>query len=683
MADNRLQVAELDFDTIKTNLKLYLKQQSEFQDYDFEGAGLSVLINLLAYNTHYNAYYLNMIANESFLDTALLRDSVVSHAKTLGYIPYSKNAASASVNAVITSNSTDIDTLTLPKGFRFLSETIDNISYIFNVMADTTVTKSGTKYYFENLEIKEGEFTTYSFTQSNSANPKSIFEIPDPNIDTNTLTVTVRPSSGNSQVTIYNSVRDVLDVTSQSEVYFLQESKSGKFKIYFGDGYIGKKINDGAIVTVTYLSTSGSLANKASAFTVGSDIGTTYTITVDTVREATGGAGRETVSEIKYNATSQFATQNRLVTFKDYEAYITRNYPLLSSISVWGGEDQVPPVFGKVFVSIKPKEGYYLSQFEKQRILNDIIAPKSIVSVQTQFVDPEYLYILVSNYIEYDPKRTTLGESAIKTNITNAIINYKNTNLDRFSTRFVLSKLQEAVTSVSLNSIIGTESTVRLQKRLLPILNQSKNYTIKYNAPLHRGTITNKLTSTPFSVYDTNGVKRTVVFDEIEQAYSGVNTIQLTDAGFGYTTAPTVKIVGDGSGAEAEVIIVNGRIQTINMVKRGIGYSRAVVTIEGGSGYGATGVAVIDGRVGTVRTIYYDSNAERQIVDDNVGFIDYDNGIIQIYDINILSVGSPDGYIRIAVESEKTIVETIRNTIITIDETDPTAITIELVKASS
>ena len=683
MADNRLQVAELDFDTIKTNLKLYLKQQSEFQDYDFEGAGLSVLINLLAYNTHYNAYYLNMIANESFLDTALLRDSVVSHAKTLGYIPYSKNAASASVNAVIDSHSTDIDTLTLPKGFRFLSETIDNISYIFNVMADTTVTKSGTKYYFEDLEIKEGEFTTYSFTQSNSANPKSIFEIPDPNIDTNTLTVTVRPSSGNSQVTIYNSVRDVLDVTSQSEVYFLQESKSGKFKIYFGDGYIGKKINDGAIVTVTYLSTSGSLANKASAFTVGNDIGTTYTITVDTVREATGGAGRETVSEIKYNATSQFATQNRLVTFKDYEAYITRNYPLLSSISVWGGEDQVPPVFGKVFVSIKPKQGYYLSQFEKQRILNDIIAPKSIVSVQTQFVDPEYLYLLVSNYIEYDPKRTTLGESAIKTNITNAIINYKNTNLDRFSTRFVLSKLQEAVTSVSLNSIIGTESTVRLQKRLLPILNQSKNYTIKYNAPLHRGTITNKLTSTPFSVYDTNGVKRTVVFDEIEQAYSGVNTIQLTDAGFGYTTAPTVKIVGDGSGAEAEVIIVNGRIQTINMVKRGIGYSRAIVTIEGGSGYGATGVAVIDGRIGTIRTVYYDSNAERQIVDNNVGLIDYDAGLIQLYDITILSVDSPDGYIRISLESEKGIVETIRNTIITIDETDPTAITIDLVKASS
>jgi hypothetical protein len=234
-----------------------------------------------------------------------------------------------------------------------------------------------------------------------------------------------------------------------------------------------------------------------------------------------------------------------------------------------------------------------------------------------------------------------------------------------------------------LNSIIGTESTIRVQKRLLPILNQSKNYTIKYNAPLHRGTIANKLTSTSFGVYDTNGVKQTVVFDEIEQAYSGVNSIQLTDAGFGYTTAPTVTVVGDGSGAEAEAIIVNGRIQTINMVKRGIGYSRAIVTIEGGSGYGATGVAVIDGRIGTIRTIYYDSNAERQIVDNNVGLIDYDAGLIQLYDITILSVDSPDGYIRVSLESEKGIVETVRNTIITIDETDPTAITIDLVKASS
>ena len=431
------------------------------------------------------------------------------------------------------------------------------------------------------------------------------------------------------------------------------------------------------------MSTAGAVPNKASTFTVNGSIGGYVGITVNTVDVASGGADRETVSEIKYNATSQFATQNRLVTFKDYETYITRNYPQLDSISVWGGEDEIPPVYGKVFVSIKPKTNYYISEAEKQRILDEIIKPKSIVSVQTQFKDPEYLYLLVNNYIKYDPKKTTLNESAIKTNITNSILNYKSTYLDRFSARFILSKMQDFIDGTSLNSIIGSETVVRLQKRLLPVLNQSKNYTINYNAPLHRGTITNKLVSTSFNVYDMDGIQRTVVFDEIPQSYSGVNSIQVNDAGTGYLTAPTVTITGDGSGAEAEAVILNGRIQAINIVKRGIDYTRAIVTISGGSGYGATAVAVIDGRVGTLRTIYYDSNAERQIVDNNVGYIDYDNGIIQIYDINILSVNSADGYIRIALESEKGIVETIRNTIITIDETDATAITIDLVKASS
>jgi len=683
MADNRLQIAELDFDTIKTNLKSYLKQQSEFTDYDFEGSGLSVLMNLLAYNTHYNAYYLNMVANESFLDTALLRDSVVSHAKTLGYVPYSKTASTATVNVIVETNDSTINTTTLPKGFTFLSETIDNSSYNFNVMSDVTVTKTGTQYIFENLKIKEGLFSTYSFTQSFSSNPKSVFEIPDPNIDTNTITVAVTPSAGNSQITIYNAVSDVLDVTGLSEIYFIQESKAGKYKIYFGDGYVGKKLNDGAVITVTYLSTAGAVPNKASTFTVNGSIGGYVGITVNTVDVASGGADRETVSEIKYNATSQFATQNRLVTFKDYETYITRNYPQLDSISVWGGEDEIPPVYGKVFVSIKPKTNYYISEAEKQRILDEIIKPKSIVSVQTQFKDPEYLYLLVNNYIKYDPKKTTLNESAIKTNITNSILNYKSTYLDRFSARFILSKMQDFIDGTSLNSIIGSETVVRLQKRLLPVLNQSKNYTINYNAPLHRGTITNKLVSTSFNVYDMDGIQRTVVFDEIPQSYSGVNSIQVNDAGTGYLAAPTVTITGAGSVAEAEAVILNGRIQAINIVKRGIDYTRAIVTISGGSGYGATAVAVIDGRVGTLRTIYYDSNAERQIVDNNVGYIDYDNGIIQIYDINILSVNSADGYIRIALESEKGIVETIRNTIITIDETDATAITIDLVKASS
>jgi len=623
MADNRLQVAELDFDTIKTNLKSYLKQQSEFQDYDFEGSGLDVLINLLAYNTHYNAYYLNMVANEAFLDTALLRDSVVSHAKTLGYVPYSKSASKALINLTVETGSSTVDTVTIPKGFVLLSNTIDNQTYNFNVMADTTVTKSGTKYFFENLEIKEGQFVAYSFTQDESANPKGIFEIPDADVDTNTITVSVRPSSSNSQVTIYNKVTDILDVTSSSEVYFLQEARGGKYKIYFGDDVIGKKINDGAIINITYLSTNGTAANKASSFTVSAAIGAFTNITVDTVSVAAGGTNRETVSEVKYNAVAQFATQNRLVTFKDYESYITKNYPSLDSISVWGGEEETPPVYGKVFISIKPKTDYYISETEKQRILDDIVKAK-----------------------------------------------------------FILSKMQDAVDATNLNSIIGSETVVRLQKRFLPVLNQSKNYTIKFNAPLHRGTITNKLTSTSFNVLDMDGVERNVIFDEIPQSSSGVTSIGVTDAGTGYISAPTVTITGDGTGATAEAVIVNGRVQNINIVNRGTDYTRAVVTITGGDGYGAKAVAVVDGRVGTLRTIYYDSAAQRQIVDDNVGEIDYNSGTINIYDINMLSVSSADGYIRLSIESEKGIVETLRNTIITIDETDPTSITIDLAKIS-
>ena len=682
MADNRLQVAELDFDTIKTNLKSYLKQQSEFQDYDFEGSGLDVLINLLAYNTHYNAYYLNMVANEAFLDTALLRDSVVSHAKTLGYVPYSKSASKALINLTVETGSSTVDTVTIPKGFVLLSNTIDNQTYNFNVMADTTVTKSGTKYFFENLEIKEGQFVAYSFTQDESANPKGIFEIPDADVDTNTITVSVRPSSSNSQVTIYNKVTDILDVTSSSEVYFLQEARGGKYKIYFGDDVIGKKINDGAIINITYLSTNGTAANKASSFTVSAAIGAFTNITVDTVSVAAGGTNRETVSEVKYNAVAQFATQNRLVTFKDYESYITKNYPSLDSISVWGGEEETPPVYGKVFISIKPKTDYYISETEKQRILDDIVKPKSIVSVQTEFRDPEFLYLLVNNYIQYDPKKTTVSADGIKNNIRNAIIGYRNSKLNKFGAKFILSKMQDAVDATNLNSIIGSETVVRLQKRFLPVLNQSKNYTIKFNAPLHRGTITNKLTSTSFNVLDMDGVERNVIFDEIPQSSSGVTSIGVTDAGTGYISAPTVTITGDGTGATAEAVIVNGRVQNINIVNRGTDYTRAVVTITGGDGYGAKAVAVVDGRVGTLRTIYYDSAAQRQIVDDNVGEIDYNSGTINIYDINMLSVSSADGYIRLSIESEKGIVETLRNTIITIDETDPTSITIDLAKIS-
>jgi hypothetical protein len=680
MATNRLVLSELDFDSIKQNLKDYLKQQSEFTDYDFEGSGLSVLLDVLAYNTHYNAYYLNMVANESFLDTAILRESVISHAKTLGYTPHSVRSARAVCNVTVTSGSTSPGTLTIPRGFTFLSESLNNTSYNFIVLDDVTVTKSNTSYNFENLEIFEGQYASLQFTQDNSSNPKQVFVLPDPNIDTTTLKVSVRPSSSNTDTSVYNKVTDILDIGSSSEVYFLQETRNGKFQIYFGDDVVGKKLGDGSVISISYVISSGSDPNGASGFIPATSLSGLTDITVSVVSSAAGGSERESVDSVKSSAISQFATQNRLVTFKDYESYIKQNYPALDSISVWGGEEQTPPVYGKVFVSIKPKANYYVSESEKQRIIDDIITPKSIVAVQTEIVDPEYLYLLVNSYVKYDSRKTVLAEDALKTAIRNAVLGYRDVNLNKFGATFVLSKLQDDVDATSLNSIIGSEVTVRLQKRFLPTLNTNKSYIVYFNSPLHRGTISNRLNSTSFNILDSNGVERTVSFEEVAQAYSGISSISVTNSGSGYTQAPTVTITGDGTGATAEAVIVNGKIEKINVLKRGINYTRAIVSISGGNGSGAAAIAVIDARTGQLSTIYYDSNAEKQIVNENAGTIDYDNGILNISDIRIRSVSSTDGYIRIDIESERGIVESIRNTIITIDENDTSSITTDLVK---
>jgi len=265
MAD-RLNVTDLDFDTLKSNLKSFLKQQSEFSDYDFEGAGLNVLLDILAYNTHYNSYYLNMLANESFLDSAILRNSVVSHAKRFGYTPRSASAPLAKINFSVDSLSSTPGSLTLPEGYIFLSNLIDSKSYNFITLEDTTVSKTGNNFVFANLKIYEGQLATYSFTHVEASNPKQIFTLPDINIDTSTIKVSVRESISNSTSTVYTLNTDALDIDSTSEVYYIQEGQNNKYEIYFGNNVLGKKIPDGSIVSVKYLITNGDLANKANSF---------------------------------------------------------------------------------------------------------------------------------------------------------------------------------------------------------------------------------------------------------------------------------------------------------------------------------------------------------------------------------------------------------------------------------
>jgi hypothetical protein len=682
MAD-RLRVTELDFDTIKQNLKTFLNQQSEFTDYDFEGSGLSVLLDILAYNTHYQAYYLNMVANEAFMDTALLRDSVVSHAKTLGYVPYSRKASRATINFTANSTSNTVSSVTIPKGFRFLSNDIDGVSYSFVTLSETTVTKSNTSFSFINLPIYEGQLVTYSYNHNQATNPKQIFTLPDVGVDTTTISVTVQPSSTNTDISVYTLAADASNTSTQSQVFYLQEGKKEQYEIYFGGGVIGQSLPDGAVVNITYLITNGDVANKANNFVA------TGTLTdslnnslsdfiIDPVSSAAGGAERESVDNIKFAAPLQYTTQNRLVTFSDYEAYITKNYPSVDSVSVWGGEDETPPSFGVVYVALKPKTNYYLSDAEKQRIIDEIIKPKAIVAVQTIIRDPEYLYLLISPTVTYNPNKTTLTETQLKTAIRNAVLLYKTTNLDKFDSQFILSKIQDAIDNVDTNSIIGSRVSVRVQKRFTPSLNSSTAYKINFNVPLRRGTIGNKLTSTFFTVADSSGIDREVQFDEIPQSFSGISSISVTNPGQGFTSAPTITIDGDGTGASASAVIVNGRIQSIEIINRGIDYTRATITISGGGGYGASATAVIDGRIGTIRTVYYDSLAQRQVVDENAGEIDYDAGVVTITNIAIKDVQSVDGDIRLSIESEKGIISTSKNTIISIDQDDPTAISTTL-----
>ena len=682
MASPRLEISTLDFDQIKTNLKSYLKQQSTFQDYDFEGAGLNILMDLLAYNTHYNAYYLNMVANESFLDTALLRESVVSHAKTLGYIPYSVTAPKSVINVTVETGSTTPETATIPKGFTFSSNLIDSVSYNFVTLKEAKVTKSNTAFYFENLDIYEGSLVSYSFNYVQNSNPKSIFILPNSAIDTSTISVSVTPNSGNTATQVYNPVTEILDVDSTSLVYFLQESRDGNYEIYFGDDVIGKALIDGSIITVNYLVTNGTAGNKVNGFRPASVIAGYTNITVDVVNVAAGGSDRESVDSIKYSSSAQYATQNRLVTVKDYESYIKSHYPSVDSISVWGGEDEIPKVFGKVYIALKPKGNYFISETEKQRIVDEIISPKAIVSVQTEIRDPEYLYLILENDVQYDPKKTILTEEQIKTNIRQAVLNYNNTNLNKFGTLYVSSEVQDGIANIDTNAIIGVRTTTRVQKRFAAQLNDSVSYIIKYNVPIHRGTITNKLTSTQFSIYDTSGTSRTAQFEETPQSYTGISEIQIINAGSSYITTPTVTISGDGTGATAEAVIVNGKIQTINITNRGNDYTRAIIAITGGSGYGAEAVAVVDGRTGTLRTIYYDTLAQRQIINSNAGTIDYNNGIITISNIRFLSIGSDDGLIRLTIEAEKGYLQSTRDTIISVDVDDTTSISSTLEKIS-
>lgn len=685
---DRLRVTELDFDTIKSNLKTFLKSQNEFSDYDFEGSGLSVLLDILAYNTHYNAYYLNMIANESFLDTALLRNSVVSHAKKYGYVPRSSTAARATINFTINSLNSDPGSLTLPKGYTFLTSLVDNSLYTFVTLEDTTVTKTGTNFVFSNLKIYEGTLNRYSFNHSQLSNPKQIFSIPESNIDTSTLKVTVQQSSSNTDTVVYSLATDVINLTANSNVYFLQEGVNNQYEIYFGDDVIGKKIPDGGVVNVSYLSTSGSVANKANNFTATGSVLSYTNFTVNSVAAAAGGSERETVDQIKFAAPLQFTSQNRAVTKNDYVKIIQQRYPQFDAVNVWGGEENIPPVYGKVFISAKPKLGFEVSDTEKDYFINEVVKPISVLTVTPEFVNVDYNYIKLISTVYYDPTKTDLNLSTLQSKVTSSINSFANLNLNKFNSVFSSSKLRTNIDN-SDTSITSNELQVFLSKKFRPTLNQSNTYILDFGIELSRGTTLDNFYSSPtFTILDENLIERTCFLEEVPSSFTGVESVTVITPGSNYTSTPTIEIVGDGRGAKASAVIVNGKLSSIKVTNPGIGYTTATVRIIGGGGTGATADSVLENRYGKIRIAYFKpdevtSRSTKVILnyEKNEGFtgvIDYVLGTVTINDFAPLTIDNDFSELSINVRPKSTVLQSIKNKMLAFDVADPTSVVVEL-----
>ena len=485
---NRLKVSEMDFDTIKADLKTFMKEQDTFQDYNFEGSALSSLLDVMAYVTHYNAINANFAINETFLDSARLRPSVVSHAKMLGYTPRSSYPAVAYIDVkvnnptgVLSDDNTYLP-LTMTKGTVFTS-TIDGVSYKFvNDQTLTTTIDANGEYIFSNVRILQGSYknTEYVFDRDSA----EAYLIPFSNAVTSELTVKVQASDTNTAQETYESVVNVTEVTSTSKVYFLEESRTGVYEVKFGDGVLGQRLDNGNIVQLETLVTDNDAANGASVFALSGTIQGNTDVTLTVNQKAQGGSTKEDVESIKFNAPLSFVSQNRAVTPDDYKTIIQNNYANIDAITVWGGEDNDPPDYGKVYISIKPKDAEVVSEADKTLIVSQYLKPKNVVSITPEIVDPKYTYIYMDVFFKYNPNVTALSADALEEQAREVIRTYNNDQLKRFDGVFrysnVISKIDASSVAI-LNSIVR----VKMKKRIIPITSAETKYDVIFSSPIY------------------------------------------------------------------------------------------------------------------------------------------------------------------------------------------------------
>ena len=499
---SKLQIAELDFDTIKNNLKDYFNSQAEFTDHDFGGSAVSVLLDILSYNTYYNAYYLNMLASESFLDSAQLRDSVVAKASMLGYTPQSATGSKANVSITVTPGDSPAS-ITIDKNTQFTSS-VNGTSYVFCTANSATITPVDGVYTASGVTLTQGIPLTFRYT-ANTANTEQKFLLPNANTDTDTLTVTVQESATDTNTSVYTKATDITTVNSTSNVYFLSESSEGQFKVEFGDGVIGRKPVTGNIVLLAALVTEGDEVNGANTFSASGTVGGYSTVSVAVTNAASGGSDKENLESIKFNAPKNFETQNRAVTTDDYKKIVEGNVSGLDSVSVWGGQDNATPAFGKVFVSAKPTGATSLSTAQIGEI-KSAVSSFNMVSITPEVVDPDIIDLIFSVTVKYDSRKTTLSSGAVAEAVIDTIQTYKTNNLLKFGSIFRYSTLTTNIDNTNA-SIINNLTTITAKKGLTPSTTTAESYTIDFNNEIFNPSTTYEgaVTSTAFAFTDAAG----------------------------------------------------------------------------------------------------------------------------------------------------------------------------------
>lgn len=478
-ANSSIALTQLDFDSIKTSLKSYLTEQDEFKDYDFEGSNLSVLIDILAYNTYQNAFYLNMVGNEMFLDSARLRDSVISHAKELNYLPRSFTSSKADIRLTITPTDSGKNSIVVPKGTGFISR-VDDYSFTFSTTENLVMTnKVNGAFVSDTITVYEGNYLSDTYAV-NYANPL-VFKINNKNVDISSVAVTILEDNGSVNIA-YSRATSLFGHDGSSPVFFLQPGIGDLYEVVFGDGVVGRKPKNNAIVIIEYRTSNGELPNGAFRFINSGRIDNEANVAILTVKAAADGAVAEDLNSIKYNAPRAFTTQERAVTAEDYENLLKASFPEINAVTAYGGEDANPPQYGRIFVSVDLTDVDGLPKIKEDEYKR-FLRSRSSVAMEPLFITPDYTYLKIDSVVRYNINRTGLNPEDIRTYVIDSILNYASTNLNSFAKTFRYSRLVQSIDATDA-SVISNDTDIVLVKYLSPTLNTSLNLTIDFKNPL-------------------------------------------------------------------------------------------------------------------------------------------------------------------------------------------------------